>query len=73
MTKKLSAVLLALFVGGLGLHRLYLNQVGLFILYLLLAITGISAFIALIDAVIWIFMDNDMFNEKYFPEKKHID
>jgi TM2 domain-containing membrane protein YozV len=42
-------VLLALFLGGLGAHRFYMNQVGLGIVYVLFCWTFIPAFIALIE------------------------
>lgn len=44
------AVLLALFLGGLGAHKFYLGQTGLGVLYLLFCWTTIPAWIALIEA-----------------------
>jgi TM2 domain-containing membrane protein YozV len=45
-----TAVLLAIFLGGLGAHKFYLNQVGLGVLYLLFCWTGIPAIIGVIEA-----------------------
>jgi len=45
-----TAVLLALFLGGLGIHKFYLNNVGLGIVYLLFCWTYIPAIIAFIEA-----------------------
>ncbi len=45
-----TAVLLALFLGGLGIHKFYLGQTGLGILYLIFCWTYIPSFIALIEA-----------------------
>ena len=45
-----TSVLLALFLGGLGAHKFYLNKTGLGVLYLLFCWTYIPAFIALIEA-----------------------
>ena len=44
-----SAILLDLFLGGIGAHRFYLGQVGLGIAYLLFCWTGIPGLVALID------------------------
>lgn len=59
------AGLLALFFGFIGLHRFYLGQRGRGILYLLLALTGISAILGLIDAFSFFSMDNKSFDIKY--------
>jgi TM2 domain-containing membrane protein YozV len=44
------AVLLALFLGGLGVHKFYMGQIGMGVLYLLFCWTTIPAWIALIEA-----------------------
>jgi TM2 domain-containing membrane protein YozV len=59
------AGLLALFFGFIGLHRFYLGQRGRGILYLMLALTGISAILGLIDAFSFFSMDNKSFDIKY--------
>lgn len=59
------AGLLALFFGFIGLHRFYLGQRGRGILYLMLALTGISAILGLIDAFSFFSMDNKSFDLKY--------
>jgi len=59
------AGLLALFFGFIGLHRFYLGQKGRGILYLCLALTGISAILGLIDAFSFFSMDNKSFDLKY--------
>ncbi len=45
-----TAVLLALFLGGLGAHKFYLGQTGLGIFYLLFCWTYIPSIIALFEA-----------------------
>jgi TM2 domain-containing membrane protein YozV len=45
-----TAVLLALFLGGVGAHKFYLGQTGLGIVYLLFSWTTIPGWIALIEA-----------------------
>lgn len=59
------AGILALLFGFIGLHRFYLGQRGKGILYLLLAFTGISAILGLIDAFTFFSMDNKRFDIKY--------
>jgi TM2 domain-containing membrane protein YozV len=65
MKSKFTTVILAFFLGGLGIHRFYLGQNKLGLLYLLFCWTFIPAFIALIDFFIFIFMSEDNFNYKY--------
>lgn len=45
-----TAVLLALFLGGLGVHKFYIGQNGLGIMYLLFCWTYIPAFVGVVDA-----------------------
>jgi hypothetical protein len=45
------ALLLAIFVGGLGIHRFYVNKIGTGITMLLLSWTGISLIWALVDII----------------------
>lgn len=52
-------VLLALFLGGLGIHRFYLGELGLGFLGLLFFWTGIPALVALIEAIVIGFRKND--------------
>lgn len=65
MKDKNVAGILALFFGWIGIHRFYLGQVGLGILYALLFWSGISAVLGLIDAIVFFSMDKDAFDVKY--------
>jgi TM2 domain-containing membrane protein YozV len=47
-----AAVLLALFLGGLGIHKFYLGQAGLGVLYLIFCWTGIPSIVAFIEAFV---------------------
>ena len=62
---KVAAALLALFLGGFGVHKFYLGQVGLGILYLVFCWTFIPAIIAFIEFIILLTMSDDAFNQKY--------
>ena len=66
MKNKNIAGLLALFFGALGIHRFYLGQTGLGILYIFLFV--LSPIIAFIDAIVFFSMDKENFNIKYNKE-----
>lgn len=63
--EKLTSGLLALFVGGLGIHKFYLKDDKTGILYLVFCWTGVPAILALIDAINILTMSDDDFNAKY--------
>lgn len=65
MKSKSTTILLTFFLGGLGIHRFYLGQNGMGILYLVFCWTFIPAFIALIDFFVFLFMSEYRFNNKY--------
>ncbi len=62
---KLTAALLALFLGGFGVHRFYLGQIGLGIAYLLFCWTFIPAIIGFIDFIILLSCSEQNFKTKY--------
>ncbi|HFD4007882.1 TPA: TM2 domain-containing protein [Vibrio parahaemolyticus] len=62
---KMSAALLALFLGGLGAHKFYLGRKGWGIAYLLMFWTAIPAMIAFIEFIILLCTSEESFNEKY--------
>lgn len=59
------AIALAIFLGGLGVHRFYIGKVGSGFLYLIFCWTFIPAILALITAIRWAFMSDQKFNEIY--------
>lgn len=62
---RILAVVLALLVGGLGIHKFYLGRIGWGILYLLFCWTFIPSFVAFIEGLIYAFMDEERFHQKY--------
>ncbi|MFA5662613.1 TM2 domain-containing protein [Castellaniella sp.] len=62
-TQRRIAIVLAVLLGWLGIHRFYLGQVGWGLLYMFLAwiFMPLSALLGLIDAVRYVFMDEDTF------------
>ena len=62
---KIVAALFAFFLGGFGVHKFYLGQVGKGFLYLLFCWTLIPAIIAFIEFIILLTMSDESFNQKY--------
>ncbi|MBP2281710.1 TM2 domain-containing membrane protein YozV [Flavobacterium sp. CG_23.5] len=65
MKNKTTAAIFAFFLGGIGVHRFYLGQGGLGLLYLIFCWTFIPAIIAFVDFIIFLTMDENKFNAKY--------
>lgn len=59
------AALLALLLGGLGVHKFYLGQIGLGVIYLLFCWTFIPAIVALIEAILLFAMTDEKFAAQY--------
>ena len=62
---KIVAALLAFFLGGLGVHKFYLGQAGMGIVYILFCWTGIPAFIAFFEFIILLCTSDENFSRKY--------
>ena len=58
---RVAAGVLALLLGGLGVHKFYLNKVGLGFLYLIFVWTFIPAIIALVEGIIYLTQDDQTF------------
>lgn len=58
-------VILALFLGGVGVHRFYLGNIGLGFLYLLFCWTSIPMWLGLFEAGYFAFMKHDKFDRDY--------
>lgn len=67
MKDKNLAAVLAFFGGPVGLHRFYLGQVGLGILYIILV--PVSWLLGVIDAIAFLSMTQEAFDEKYNKEQ----
>lgn len=64
---KTAAALLAILLGGLGVHHFYLGHIGLGILYLLFSWTFIPAVVALIEGIIYLTTPNEKWLQQYPP------
>ncbi len=59
------AAVLALVLGVIGVHRFYLGQNGLGVLYIFLTFIGVSPILAIIDFLVFITMRSEVFDLKY--------
>lgn len=62
---KLAAGLFGIFLGGIGVHKFYLGEVGWGIVYLIFCWTFIPAVIGLIEGIIYLTMTDQAFAQKY--------
>jgi TM2 domain-containing membrane protein YozV len=62
---RITAVLLALFLGGLGAHKFYLGRIGSGIVYLIFFWTFIPAIVAFVEFIIYLTMSDEAFAAKY--------
>ena len=62
---KIVAALLAFFLGGIGIHKFYLGKVGAGILSIIFCWTGIPAFIAFFEMIIYLCTSDENFEVKY--------
>ncbi len=65
MKDKTTAAILAWFLGGLGVHRFYLGENGVGIMYLLFCWTLIPGFIAIFEGIGYLMMNTQSFDAKY--------
>lgn len=64
-SNKVTAGILALLVGGLGVHHFYLKHIGRGVIYLLFCWTFIPAIVSFIEGIIYLTMSDDEFNRRY--------
>lgn len=62
---KVTAGVLAILLGGIGVHKFYLGQIGMGILYLLFCWTFIPSIIGLIEGIIYLTQSDEDFKAKY--------
>ncbi len=65
MKDKTTAGLLGIFVGGLGIHKFYLNRPGQGIIYIVFCWTFIPAFVGFIEGIIYLTQSPEDFNARY--------
>ncbi|MPW42175.1 hypothetical protein A6M14_11325 [Acinetobacter sp. Ac_877] len=62
---KIIAAVLAFFLGGFGVHKFYLGQIGWGIVYLLFCWTFIPSIVAFIEFIIYLCTSDEDFAKKY--------
>jgi len=67
---KVAAGLLAILLGDFGVHKFYLGQVGIGLLYLCFCWTLIPGIIGLIEGIIYLTKSDEEFDEIYVKNKK---
>lgn len=65
MKSKSTAIVLCLFLGGIGMHKFYLNRTFFGVLYLVFCWTFIPALCSLFDLIGLIFQSDEDFNKTY--------
>jgi len=60
-----TAGILGILLGGFGAHKFYLGSIGMGVLYLLFAWTGIPSLVGLIEGIIYLTMNDADFTAKY--------
>lgn len=61
---KIAAGLLAIFLGGLGIHKFYMGKIGLGILYLVFCWTYVPLVIGIIEGIIYLASNDHNFQVK---------
>jgi TM2 domain-containing membrane protein YozV len=62
---KVAAGVLAILLGGIGVHKFYMGKIGMGVLYLLLCWTGIPAIIGVIEGIIYLTSNDHNFQIKH--------
>ena len=62
---RIGAALFAIILGGLGVHKFYLGQTGMGVLYLIFCWTFIPMIVGFIEGIIYLTMTDEAFNAKY--------
>jgi TM2 domain-containing membrane protein YozV len=65
MKSRVTAGILAILVGGIGVHKFYLGKTVLGIVYLLFCWTGIPSVIGLIEGILYLTKTDEEFQQKY--------
>jgi len=62
---QMAAALLAIFLGGIGVHKFYQGRTGLGVVYLCFSWTLIPALIAFVEGILMLVADEEEYERKY--------
>lgn len=62
---RVTAALLAIFLGGIGVHKFYLGKIGLGILYLLFSWTWIPLIVGIIEGIYYLTLSDEAFAKQF--------
>ena len=65
MKSKTTAALLAIFLGGFGVHKFYLNQIGTGVAYLIFCWTLVPILIGFFQGINLLSMSQEQFDRQY--------
>ena len=70
--KKLAAGILAILLGGLGIHKFYLGYTkeGIIQLVLTIVTCGAASIVGLIEGILYLIMPDEQFDRTYVQNKK---
>ena len=60
---RVTAGVLAIVIGGLGIHKFYLGKIGMGILYFVFCWTGVPGIIGLIEGIIYLTQTDQKFSQ----------
>jgi TM2 domain-containing membrane protein YozV len=67
---KVAAGILAILLGGIGVHKFYLGYTGIGVLYLCFFWTGVPAILGIIEGIIYLTKTDDQFYDTYVKNQK---
>lgn len=62
---KITAAILAIFLGGIGIHKFYLDKIFWGVVYILFVWTSIPILLGVIEGIMYLCMSDEQFQEKY--------
>lgn len=65
MKSRVTAGVLAILLGSLGIHKFYLGKIGQGIIYILFSWTGIPGLLGLIEGILYLVKTDEEFNKIY--------
>lgn len=65
LKSRVTAGVLAILLGSLGIHKFYLGKIGQGIIYIIFSWTGIPGLLGLIEGILYLVKTDEEFNKIY--------